>query len=146
MKLPLLFVVLVILAHIAHVSACSPQSKPQTPAKVDSNNKIPHSPSPATQIDDNKDGQVVAESMGIMIQALATFSQNPHNPVVAGACALQALGAFIKMLIQIFDEVAPTRTPRSEQEVAQWFIGLSKEKQLQIMQLMSAYIKRCKHS
>jgi hypothetical protein len=145
MKLPILFVVL-FLAPIPNLIASSPKSQQQAPAKVDSNNKIPHSPSPATQVDDNKDGQVVAESMGTMITALATFSQNPHNPVIAGACALQALGAFIKMLIQIFDEVAPTRTPRSEQEVAQWFMSIPKEKQLQIMQLISAYIKTCKHS
>lgn len=140
MKLTTLFALL-FLAPISNLIASSLKSPPSAPAKIDSNNKIPHSPSPAAQVDDNKDGQVVAESMGTIITALATFSQNPHNPVIAGACALQALGAFIKMLIQIFDEVSPTRTPRSEQEVAQWFINLPKEKQLQIILLTIAYIK-----
>lgn len=141
MKLPTLFVVLFFLAqNTQQVSISLPKSQPPAPAKVDSNNnKIPNSPSPATQVDDNKDGQVIAESMGTMIQALGTFSQNPNNPVVAGACALQALGAFIKMLIQIFDEVAPTRNLHSQEEIEQWFLGLPQEKQIQIMQLMIAY-------
>ena len=81
--------------------------------------------------------------MGTLITALGTFSQNPNNPVIAGACALQALGAFIKMLIQIFDEVAPTRNGHTEQEVEQWFINLPQEKRLKIIQLMIAYMNKC---
>lgn len=102
-------------------------------------NSLPNSSSSAKQGEVDKDTQVVAESMGAMVQALATFSQNPHNPVVAGTCALQALGAFIKMLIQIFDDFAPTRSLRTDQEIEQWYLNLPKEKQLQIMQLMLAY-------
>lgn len=111
-----------IILHAQSPNSTLPKNQPPAQAKAD--------------IDDDRDGQVVAESMGVMIQALATFSQNPHNPVVAGACALQALGAFIKMLIQIFDEIAPTRNRLSEQEVAEWFMNLPKEKQIRIMQLV----------
>ncbi len=136
MKLRTLLVLLY-LTPIPHVSASSPKSGPSAPAKINSNtNKIPNSPSPATQVDDNKDAQVVSESMGTMITALATFSQNPNNPVVAGACALQALGAFIKMLIQIFDDFAPTRNLHSQQDIEKLFLYLPKEKQMRIMQLV----------
>lgn len=118
MKLPLLFTVIFFLSGATpgmmfSVPAC--QSSAPTKAEAD------------------KDTQVVAETMSTMITALATFSQDPHNPVVAGACALQALGAFIKMLIQIFDDFAPTRTMRSAQEIEDWFLQLPKEKRIQIM-------------
>ncbi|GMU19670.1 MAG: hypothetical protein AMXMBFR12_08620 [Candidatus Babeliales bacterium] len=98
-------------------------------------------PQTSTKVDvDDKDGQVVAQSMGTMIQALATFSQDPKNPVVAGTCALQALGAFITMIIQIFDDFAPARNLRTQEEIEYWFTNLPKEKQIQIMQLMVAYV------
>lgn len=90
-------------------------------------------------VDDDRDSEVVAQSMGTMIQALATFSQDPKNPVVAGTCALQALGAFITMIIQIFDDFAPIRNLRTKEEIEHWFVTLPKEKQIQIMQLMVAY-------
>lgn len=102
---------------------------------------IAPSTAPVTQISKvDPDTKVVAESMGTMISALATFSQNPNNPVIAGACALQALGAFIKMLIQIFDEASPTRAPRRQEEIEHWFVSLPREKQLKIMQLLLTYI------
>lgn len=106
------------------IPSCS-QTQPQTLAKAD----------------DDKDGKVVAESMGTMVQALATFSQNPNNPVVAGTCALQALGAFIKMLIQIFDDFAPTRSLKTQEEIENWFVNLPREKQIEIIQLMLAYAR-----
>lgn len=138
MKLHILFSVLFVLAPLGNLNASSPQ--PQASAKT-SNNKITNSSSSAKQIvDDTKDGQVVAESMGTMIAALTTFSQNPNNPVVAGACALQALGAFIKMLIQIFDDFAPVRTGRSSQEIQKWLLELPKEKRLLMAQFMIAYL------
>lgn len=123
MKLHILCILFI--AFCAHnTNASLAKTQPQAPAKAD----------------EDRDTQVVAQSMGTIIQALGTFSQNPNNPVIAGACALQALGAFIKMLIQIFDEAAPTtRRLHSQQEIEQWFIHLPKEKQIQIMQLMIAY-------
>lgn len=96
-------------------------------------------PNPTVKIDDNKDAQVVTQSMGAMIQALGTFSQDPKNPVVAGACALQALGAFIKMIIQIFDDFALTRNLNTQEDIEQWFTNLPKEKQAQIIKLMFAW-------
>lgn len=103
-------------------------------------NVLPKSQPPAkAKADDDKDGQVVAQSMSTMIQSLATFSQDPKNPVVAGTCALQALGAFITMIIQIFDDFVPTRNLRTQEEIEHWFINLPKEKQIQIIQLMAAY-------
>lgn len=118
----------------------SSPAQPPALAKAD-NSKVPLTSSPAKQADDlDKDGQVVAESMGTMVQALATFSQNPNNPIVAGACALQALGAFIKMLIQVFDDFAPTRSLKTQEEIENWFVNLPKEKQIKIMQLMLAYV------
>lgn len=137
----IIFGFFVVIASFANnmLSKTPPKSQQPAAAKVN-NNKIPHTSSPAQQVDEiDKDQQVVTESMETMIQALGTFSQNPNNPVVAGVCALQALGAFIKMLIQIFDEFAPTRTLHTQQEIEQWFIRLPKEKQLQIMQLMITY-------
>lgn len=101
------------------------KTQPKAPAKVD--------------VDGDRDSEVVAQSMGTMIQALATFSQDPKNPVVAGTCALQALGAFITMIIQIFDEFASTRNLHTKEEIEHWFNNLPKEKQIQIMQLMVAY-------
>lgn len=105
----------------------------------------PSAPAKAEK-DDDLDGKVVAESMTTMVQALATFSQDPHNPIVAGTCALQALGAFIKMIIQIFDEFVPTRSLRTDQEIEQWYLNLPQEKQLHIMRLMLAYDKIVKLS
>lgn len=118
------------------------QTLPQVSAQAE-DHKLPNSSPSAKQIyDDDKDAQVVAESMGTMVQALATFSQDPHNPIVAGTCALQALGAFIKMIIQIFDDFAPTRNLRTEQEIEAWFASLPKEKQMLIMKLMALYVKQ----
>lgn len=126
MKHPLL---IFLFFNICSAHNVSPKSQPQAPAKVD----------------EDRDGQVVAQSMGTMIQALGTFSQNPNNPVIAGACALQALGAFIKILIQVFDDSPSTRNLQSQQEIEQWFVTLPKEKQIQIIQLMIAYIQRYKN-
>lgn len=121
---------------------CSPLTLYSNTSTNNSKNNIPNPSSPAKQvIDDDKDGKVVAESMGTMLQALGTFSQNPNNPVVAGACALQALGAFIKMLIQVFDDFAPMRNHVSQKEIELRFRNLPKEKQIQIMQLMIAYAR-----
>jgi hypothetical protein len=113
---------------------------------ITTNHSTPRSNQPATKpiAKVDPDTQVVTETMSTLITALATFSQNPNNPVIAGACALQALGAFIKMLIQIFDDAGPTRTKLSEHEVEQWFMNLPKDKQLQIMRIIYAYIYRCK--
>lgn len=124
MKLSLLPIIL-----FSSIAICTqnsnvlPKSQPPTKAKAD----------------DDKDGQVVAQSMSTMIQSLATFSQDPKNPVVAGTCALQALGAFITMIIQIFDDFVPTRNLRTQEEIEHWFINLPKERQIQIIQLMAAY-------
>lgn len=136
----IIFGFFVVIASFANNMLSKTPPKSQQPAAAKVNNKIPHTSSPAQQVDEiDKDQQVVTESMETMIQALGTFSQNPNNPVVAGVCALQALGAFIKMLIQIFDEFAPTRAPYTQEEIEQWFIQLPKDKQLEIMQLMVAY-------
>lgn len=94
----------------------------------------------------DRDSEVVAQSMGTMVQALATFSQNPNNPVVAGTCALQALGAFIRILIQIFDDFAPTRSLKTQEEIENWFVNLPREKQIKIIQLIFAYTQVNTHS
>lgn len=127
MKRHILYILLFSCITFSTNSNTSQKTQPPAPAKAD--------------IDDDKDGKVVAESMGTMVQALATFSQDPHNPLIAGTCALQALGAFIKMIIQIFDEFAPTRNLQTQEEIEHWFARLPKEKQLQIMRLMIAYIR-----
>ncbi|CAN5204017.1 hypothetical protein BH09DEP1_BH09DEP1_5700 [soil metagenome] len=103
-------------------SNANPNTQPQATAKADN----------------DQDGKVVAENMGVMLQALGTFASAPNNPVIAGAAALQALGAFIKILIQVFD-FAPTRTHASQEEIKDWFMNLPKEKQIKVMQLMIAY-------
>lgn len=85
---------------------------------------------------EDQDGKIVIENVGVMIQALGAFAGAPNNPVIAGAAALQALGAFIKILIQIFDDFAPTRNLHSQQDIEKLFLYLPKEKQMRIMQLV----------
>lgn len=132
MKLCILYTCITLSVNIIHAS-------------ININNKTHTGTCPTTTglsvVTADRDTQVVSESMGTMVQALVTFSQNSNNPIVAGACALQALGAFIKMLIQIFDEVAPTRRQATHEEIELRFLKLPKEKQLKVMQLLLAYIQ-----